>query len=484
VGQGGGGTGEGVGLGNVGTVGHGAGTGTGVGYGSGHGRLGGAHATRAPAVREGSTQVNGHVAGDVVHRIVRQHFGQMRLCYENGLRNNPTLAGRVIVRFVIARDGTVSLVADGGSDLPDADVVSCVMRAFSGLQFPQPDGGVVTVNYPIVFSPDGSTPPPAQSPPPARGAARPAQPVNQDPYEGKMKDVMDALARGATSEALVKAATWRRESPGDVLALVSLGEAMEKSGDARTAARAYGSIIDLFPGRADLRRFAGARLERVGGAPALALAADTFAKAAEDRPDHPASHRMLAYARARQKDFAGAFDAIENGLTRAYPTGRFAGADRILREDAGILAAAWAAADPKRVREIESRTRALGVTIDHTPSLRFVLTWETDANDVDFHVYDADGGHAFYGARALPSGGELYADVTTGYGPECFGIRGAKSERRGPYHLMAHYYSRGPMGYGMGKVEIVDHDGKGGLRFDERPFVVMTDRAFVDLGEY
>ncbi len=38
------------------------------------------------------------------------------------------------------------------------------------------------------------------------------------------------------------------------------------------------------------------------------------------------------------------------------------------------------------------------------------------------------------------------------------------------------------MGYGMGKLEILEHDGKGGLKFEERPFVVMTDQAFVDLG--
>jgi hypothetical protein len=38
------------------------------------------------------------------------------------------------------------------------------------------------------------------------------------------------------------------------------------------------------------------------------------------------------------------------------------------------------------------------------------------------------------------------------------------------------------MGYGMGKLEIVEHDGKGGLAFQTRPFVVMTDGAFVDLG--
>ena len=93
---------------------------------------------------------------------------------------------------------------------------------------------------------------------------------------------------------------------------------------------------------------------------------------------------------------------------------------------------------------------------------------------------DSKGGHAFYSNMALPSGGRLYADVTTGYGPECFTIPGKPSA--GPYKIFIHYYSRGPMGYGMGKVEIVRHDGKGGLTFDERPYVVMTDRAFVNLG--
>lgn len=112
-----------------------------------------------------------------------------------------------------------------------------------------------------------------------------------------------------------------------------------------------------------------------------------------------------------------------------------------------------------------------------------MLTWETDANDVDLHVYDAKGAHAYFSAPELPGGGRLYADVTTGYGPECFTIRKPRSSLEGPYQLKAHYYARGPMGYGMGKVQIVEHDGRGGLRFDERPFVVMNDQAYVSLGK-
>ena len=38
------------------------------------------------------------------------------------------------------------------------------------------------------------------------------------------------------------------------------------------------------------------------------------------------------------------------------------------------------------------------------------------------------------------------------------------------------------MGYGMGMLEVVRHDGKGNLTFEERPFIVMIDGAFVDLG--
>jgi hypothetical protein len=38
------------------------------------------------------------------------------------------------------------------------------------------------------------------------------------------------------------------------------------------------------------------------------------------------------------------------------------------------------------------------------------------------------------------------------------------------------------MGYGMGKLQVIEHDGRGGLRFEERPFIVMSDGAFLELG--
>src|SRR5262249_13366844 len=96
-----------------------------------------------------------------------------RLCYENGLRNNPNLQGRVAVRFVIGHDGAVSNVANGGSDMPDSGVVSCVVRAYYGLSFPDPERSPVTVTVPVLFSPGGgSEPPPA---PESKQAAAPTR---------------------------------------------------------------------------------------------------------------------------------------------------------------------------------------------------------------------------------------------------------------------------------------------------------------------
>jgi hypothetical protein len=153
IGEGGGGQGAGIGLGWVGTLGHGAGVGTNQGFGVGAGHLGRGHKAVTPTVRIAHTEVSGRLPPEVIQRIVRQNYGRFRVCYEQGLARNPNLEGRVTIRFIIGRDGSVSNVSKGGSDLPDSGVAGCVVNAFYGLSFPQPEGGIVTVVYPIMFAP-------------------------------------------------------------------------------------------------------------------------------------------------------------------------------------------------------------------------------------------------------------------------------------------------------------------------------------------
>lgn len=296
-------------------------------------------------------------------------------------------------------------------------------------------------------------------------------------YGGRMATVMELVASRRTTAAIVESLHWRNDDPGDVIALIALGEALEAVEQPALAARAYASIVDLFPSRADLRRFAAQRLERLDQA-GVALAVDSLERAVEQRPDHLTGHRQLAYALFRAGRIADAFDAIEEGLSKHNH--RAAEGHRILLEDLGLLGAAWIAREPKRREEIEQRLQRVGSSLPTGPSTRFVLSWETDANDVDFHIYDGRGGHAYYQQPVLSSGGSLYADVTNGYGPECFTIRG--KPEAAPYDLRIHYYSRGPMGYGMGELEIVEYDGQGGLTVGSRPFLIMNDGAYVELG--
>ena len=318
-----------------------------------------------------------------------------------------------------------------------------------------------------------------RTPPVPRPAPTYEQPKKADPYDGRFAVVMGKIEAKDNAGALAEAWEWRRANPGDELAILALGEAAEASGDRALAARAYGSLIDLFPGRADIRRMAGERLESLGEV-GLGLAVDTFAQAALQRPDHPSSHRLHAFALVKAGRYEEAFEAALAGAKANYPFGRFRGVPQILQEDLRLIAAAWLAAKPADAESIRATLAKEGVTPDTQPSLRFVLNWETDANDVDFHIYDGKGGHAYYSQKALSSGGDLYADVTTGYGPECFTVWGPAKAH--PYVLQAHYFSRGPMGYGMGKLEVIEHDGAGHLSFAENPFVIMKDSAYVDLG--
>jgi hypothetical protein len=88
-----------------------------------------------------------------IQRIIRAHFDTMRACYEDGLRRTAKLRGSVRTRFVIGTEGRVSSTKLDCTTMPDDVAVQCVVDAFAPLQFPRPQGGDVTVLYPIQFNP-------------------------------------------------------------------------------------------------------------------------------------------------------------------------------------------------------------------------------------------------------------------------------------------------------------------------------------------
>ena len=100
----------------------------------------------------GDFQVNGRLPPEAIQRVIRQSFGRLRGCYERGLERSPDLEGRIAVKFVIDREGSVALASAAERSLDDAAVAACVVKAYEAMTFPKPVGGIVTVVYPVVFT--------------------------------------------------------------------------------------------------------------------------------------------------------------------------------------------------------------------------------------------------------------------------------------------------------------------------------------------
>jgi len=157
VGEGSGGRGEGIAIGMFGSIGHTGGSAEGAGGMGGWGRFGGRHTVRAAVCGCDGTLVNGRLPPETIQRIVRQNMGRFRYCYERALDGNPGLQGRVVTKFLIGRDGSVAFATNASEEtsFPDAGVVSCIVHAFGDLSFPEPEGGTVTVVYPLSLIPSG-----------------------------------------------------------------------------------------------------------------------------------------------------------------------------------------------------------------------------------------------------------------------------------------------------------------------------------------
>jgi len=69
--------------------------------------------------------------------------------------------------------------------------------------------------------------------------------------------------------------------------------------------------------------------------------------------------------------------------------------------------------------------------------VRISMSWDADLTDVDLHVFEPTGEHAYYSHNLTEIGGLVSRDFTEGYGPEEYVLRKAVP---GVYTIKAHYY--------------------------------------------
>jgi hypothetical protein len=137
---------EGSGLGHLETTDVGSG-------GHGSGKVYGDWAKGSGGVtRAGQPIVVGPLDRSTIAAVINRNMNQIRHCFQQEMDTNPSLEGEIMIRFALAKDGSVNSVSTLSSTLDSPEVEGCVERNILRMQFPKPKGkGVVIVKYPFVF---------------------------------------------------------------------------------------------------------------------------------------------------------------------------------------------------------------------------------------------------------------------------------------------------------------------------------------------
>lgn len=97
---------------------------------------------------------------DLVAKVIRAHFNEIKFCYERELQHTQGLAGKVGVFFVIGPTGEVLEARVSESTLDNPSVEECMLSRVRRWKFAEPrGGGTVDVNHPWIFRGAGDNDP-------------------------------------------------------------------------------------------------------------------------------------------------------------------------------------------------------------------------------------------------------------------------------------------------------------------------------------
>src|SRR5215470_20297238 len=102
-----------------------------------HGTIG-TRTPTAPTVSAGQPSSHGDLDKALIRRAIKTNIQAISACYEKELGDKPSLAGTLLVQFLIERDGTVTHASGSGVD---PVVSSCVVDVIKAIKFPSPKGG-------------------------------------------------------------------------------------------------------------------------------------------------------------------------------------------------------------------------------------------------------------------------------------------------------------------------------------------------------
>lgn len=85
--------------------------------------------------------------------IIRKYAAGIQYCYENELKHDPGLEGKMVVVITVAANGQVSAVSISRDTVGSDDVRECVVTQIRGWKFPPIAEGATSFQAPFVFTP-------------------------------------------------------------------------------------------------------------------------------------------------------------------------------------------------------------------------------------------------------------------------------------------------------------------------------------------
>ncbi len=99
------------------------------------------------------SRATGALPDTVIRAYIRRKMGAIKACYQKGLQQNPALAGKVQVRFLIQPSGAILGAKVHQTSLHDTAVEGCILANVASWTFPAAVGGGSTrVFYPFRFT--------------------------------------------------------------------------------------------------------------------------------------------------------------------------------------------------------------------------------------------------------------------------------------------------------------------------------------------
>jgi hypothetical protein len=204
------------------------------------------------------------------------------------------------------------------------------------------------------------------------------------------------------------------------------------------ALKALSSLVEQGPGDAVLSRDVGFSAMEWGlGGEAYHL----FRRVASSRPYEPQTHHAMAQCLEAMKladlaalhyeiALAGKWDPRFGAFRQIAGLDYLRFLERVAKGDLASKAKDFAEA------RLETMRKEFGMG---EADLVVVISWNTDATDIDLHVKEPTGEECFYSNPKTKLGGAITQDVTQGYGPEMYVLKKAP---QGRYEIRVKYYAR------------------------------------------